>query len=57
MNWSKVFSMGGGVITIAAAIFLALTGQIQWDAAIGIAASGAGILGLHVAVHPSSTNS
>ncbi len=43
--------MGGGVCTIVAAIFLVLTGQIQWDAALPIITAGMGILGLHSAVH------
>ncbi len=47
INWKEFISLGSAVLTVAAALYLGLSGAIQWDVALPIMLAGLGILGIH----------
>ena len=55
MNWKEFISLGAGIITVLAALFLGATGQLPWDVALPILLSGLAVLGIHPSINTTPT--
>ena len=53
MNFKEFGSLAMAVLTVLAGLFLGLTGQIGWDAALPIIMAGLAVLGIHPAINTS----
>ena len=47
LNWPQLMSLGAGILTVCAALYLGLSGAIGWDTALPILLSGLAVLGIH----------
>ena len=51
MNWKEYMSLGGGVLTVIAALYLGVSGQLGWNVALPLLLAGLGVLGIHPAIN------
>ena len=51
LNWPQITALGAGILTVLAALYLGVTGAIQWDVALPILLAGLAALGIHPALN------
>lgn len=50
-NWKEIGSLTGAILTVAAALYLGMIGQLPWQTALPLALAGLAVLGIHPTIN------